>query len=169
MFKMKFVILPSMFTTKNLSLAQQWVLRWRVSLWKLNLCVWQQLENYTSLCCVCTVTSVSHERTNCWVMPVSRQCILESECPVPAQGGDRATCDPYFKRTLCSPRHFCASWTAAWPWWECCSPVQPWAGSSCKCSGNGKGKVSPGRDTRQQLLLFRGWIVDGWALQKWGP
>lgn len=52
------------------------------------------------------------DRANCWAMPPSRQC--SSECPIPAQGGDTATCDPYFKPTLCWARQF---------WASCAAPV----------------------------------------------
>lgn len=168
MFEMKFVILPSGFTTENVSLAQQWVVRWRVSLWKANMCIWQQLQNYTSLCCVCTVTPVSHER----VEPTAGWCLEQTMqprvwMPCPCSGWWQSHLWPIFQMYFVLSTTVLCLLCSSMAMVGALLPVQPWAGSSWNCSGNGK--VSPGTDTRQQLLLFLGWIVGGWALQNWGP
>lgn len=163
-----------------MSLAQQLAVRCCMYLLNVNIYILRQMYNYTSLCCVCTLTSGLCEREQNRLLA---RCIAADNAALQLNSRsliravNRSTCDPYFKATLSSDWQFCASSAATWPELEllACSQTLLWtrrnSASSYKCWG--KVQVSPGTDTRQQLLLFECWVVAGKvflsdSFQNWG-
>lgn len=78
----------------------------------------QQLYNCTSLCCMCTVTSVFCEREQnqllVWCF-IADNTALRLNALFLIRVVNGSTCDPYFKTTLSSAWQFCASSAATWP------------------------------------------------------
>ena len=101
-----------------MSLAQQLAVRWCMYLLNVSIYILQQLYNCTSLCCMCTVTSVFCEREQnqllAWCI-IADNIALRLNALFLTRVVNRSTCDPYFKTTLSSEWQFCASSAATWP------------------------------------------------------
>lgn len=102
-------------------------------------CIWQQLQNHTSLCCVCTVTPVSHERTE----PTAGWCLEQimqprAWMPHPCSGGWQSHLWPIFQSHFVLHTTVLCLLGSSVAMVGVLLPVQPWVAAPANAPGRGR-------------------------------